>query len=385
MPAPARPITVLSDCAIFTRLSTGGIARYFSEIWARVPARHPDIRFVLRWSADAGPAPSGPGITVVRDPVAWRPTRVFGAWNESRRRGALARIEADLFHSTYYESSPIDGLPEVVTVHDMADEHFFDGFSGNPREFRLQLRGQLARARHVIAVSETTRQDAIRFAGVNSAAVSVCHHGAASAIEPATPVATDAFRRCYNLDRPYLLYVGRQNLYKNFATLLEGWRLARERGLDLLLVCAGETSHLAPNHFDFLTRHRLLTHFRQLPRLDDTGLGAAYAGAEALVFPSLWEGFGLPVLEAAAAGVPLVLSDIPAFHEVAAAAALYFDPCDPSALAAALDRLRDTATVAAHREQARQLAGRYSWDDCADRHAAIYRRLARGTLQPDLD
>ncbi|MCU0791563.1 MAG: glycosyltransferase family 4 protein [Opitutaceae bacterium] len=368
-----KPITVLSDGAIFSLMGGGGIARYFKEIWRRVPARAPEIRFVLDWPAAAGPAPAGPGLSVVRG-FQFRPGRLFIRWNAALHRRALRAVRADIFHSTYYAPAPVPVPRVVVTAHDLLDEHFHDGFSGNPRQFRLQLRQTLARADAVVAVSETTRADVIRFAGVAPDRVVVCPHGVSPSLgsRPAEEQVA-AFRARHRLERPYLLYVGRHNSYKNLSTLIEGWRLLRESGRTFQLCCVGDDAALPPHLADYVARHRLASSLRPLPRLDDAELAAAYAGASAFVFPSLWEGFGLPIIEAAAAGCPLVLSDIPAFREVAGERACFFDPCSPVSLADALSR------ALADREHPRwtkqELAGRFDWDASAEAHAALFRRL----------
>lgn len=375
---PAKPITVLGDCTIFSMMAVGGISRYFREIWRRVPARHPDIRFSILWSASAGPAPEGPGIRVIHEPRALRPARVFGRWNQTRRAQAVRDARADLFHGTYYSGSPVPGLPCVTTVYDLIDEQLYDGASGNPPSFRLRLRETLLRSDHLIAISAATRDDAVTHAGVPSGKISVAHLGiSAPFLAAPAPAVLENFRRRHRLDRPYLLYVGRQNLYKNFTTLLEGWLGARQRGHDLQLVCLGDQSHLQQTHFDFLVRHRLMDVYRPLPRLDDAELALAYAGAAAFVFPSLAEGFGLPILEAAATGLPLILSDLPVFREVAADAALYFDPFDPRSLTESICRMIRPETLANHRVRVGSIPARFSWDECADRHAEVYRRVAR--------
>lgn len=372
-----KPITVLSDDAIFTLMGGGGIARYFRELWARMPARAPELRIVLDWSLAAGPAPSGPGISVVRSPLRLRPARLFRRWNELAHRRALRAVRADVFHSTYYRPPPAPARRVVVTAHDLIDEHFHDGFSGNHRDFRLRLRQNLAVADAVVAVSETTRADVIRFAGVDPTRVIVCPHGVSPALgrRPA-PDQIEAFRRRHRLAKPYLLYVGRQNPYKNFATLLEAWRLVRAAGRDVALCCVGEEAPLAWHHAEFLARHRLAHLLRPLPRLDDTELAAAYAGSAAFVFPSLWEGFGLPVIEAAAAGCPLILSDIPAFREVAGGRAAYFDPSSAEALAEVALRVLSSAPPPVW--PVAELASRFDWDASADAHIALFRRLAGG-------
>jgi glycosyltransferase involved in cell wall biosynthesis len=187
----------------------------------------------------------------------------------------------------------------------------------------------------------------------------------------------EAFGRRHRAGSGYLLYVGRQSLYKNFRVLLEGWAAYRERsGDNVKLMAVSPAGSLVPSHLDFLIRHRLAGDFVMMSGLDDAELACAYAGARALVFPSLWEGFGIPVLEAAAAGIPSALSDIPAFREVAGDAAAYFDPYDPSSLAGALAAVaRPDVAARLVRTSASRLA-RFSWDAAADHHAAVYRSLA---------
>ncbi len=370
-------ITVLVDCRTNVATSNGGIPRYFREILPRVAAQSPDIRIVLLWPPGVPGAWRGPGISVWPQ-INFRPGRLFGRINSRLDAWRLRRLKPNVFHSTYYTRSPVPGVRSLVTVHDMIDEHFFDTMSANPSGFRRHLRAIVQEADHIIAVSQTTRDDVVKFAGFPTERVSVCYHGCADRIAQAPPAALrQQFQGEYRTGPDYFLYVGHHMLYKNFGTLLEGWASFRKRSPQRTkLVCVTPPGFLAAHHCELLVRTRLAQDFVFIHNLDDTALACAYSGARALVLPSLWEGFGIPILEAAANSIPLVLSDIPAFREIAGDNALYFDPADPEKLAGALEQISSADECRRLVRLAASIPGRFSWNTAAAEHAAIYRKLA---------
>jgi glycosyltransferase involved in cell wall biosynthesis len=370
-------ITVMVDASIFGTGRPGGIGRYFREVLPRIPQHDPAIRFALLWPPGVPPL-TAPGLTTFHVSHL-RPSRFFGRFNRPLDRWRLRSVRPDIFHASYYTEPPVPARRRVLTVYDMIDEHFFDTMSGNDAGFRERLRGQIRRADHVIAISGTTRQDVIQFGGAAPENVSVCHLAADRSFGTlVAPEALAEFRARHRTGERYFVYVGHRWHYKNFGVLLEGWVRFRQRiGPGPKLVCVGPPRALDGHHLDMLVKSRLAADLVLLSDLSEEQLRCAYHGAAAFVFPSLWEGFGLPVLEAAAAGVPQVLADIPVFREVAGDAALFFDPCDPDSLAAALQEVLDAARAGELARKSAALADRYSWDAAAARHAAVYRRVAR--------
>jgi glycosyltransferase involved in cell wall biosynthesis len=197
-----------------------------------------------------------------------------------------------------------------------------------------------------------------------------------------TPLAvSDVFVRpsatYVRLPQPYVLYVGRRGLYKNFRVLLQAFAGLSHRRRDLHLVCVGGGPFLDGER-QHITSLGVERHVVRVD-LDDAQLGAAYREATCFVFPSKIEGFGLPVLEALASGCPTLLADIPIFREIGADAALYFSPDDVGSLLDLLER------ASADRDLRRRLAAdgqlrsrQFTWEQTARRSLRLYRTLLDG-------
>ena len=249
---------------------------------------------------------------------------------------------------------PPSRTPVVATVHDLlALDH---PSLHSPRAIRQQ-EAQLAtlhRASWVIAISEHTRQALIRH-GVDGGRISTVHLGL-------TPLAAGGAQSVVPTDRPTVLFVGDLGPRKGYAQLAEAARIARG-AITVVHVGAGHDESPWVIHAG---------------RLDDDGLAAAYRDASILSFPSLEEGFGLPVIEAMAAGLPVVASDLPVVREVAGDAVAFVRAGDPEALAAALvEMVADADLRARHAERGRVRAAAFTWDRTAAATAEVYVQARR--------
>jgi glycosyltransferase involved in cell wall biosynthesis len=236
------------------------------------------------------------------------------------------------------------------------------------------LGGALRRAARVIAVSDATRTELLARYRLPSGRVAVIPEAASAAFAPPAAAALATVRARYGLARPYVLFVGFLEPKKNLRTLLEAVARLRRRGawggIELLIVGApGWGADPAP-HLDALG---LQDTVRFLGPVPDADLPALYGGALAFAFPSLWEGFGLPVLEAMASGAPVVASNRGALPEVTAGAALLAEPA-PAPFAEALGTLLGDAAL---RERLRVAglarAAEFSWERTARETLAVYR------------
>ncbi|HEY0899633.1 MAG TPA: glycosyltransferase family 1 protein [Sphingobacteriaceae bacterium] len=237
--------------------------------------------------------------------------------NQQYCRSLLKGSNFDIFHPTYYDPYFIRDLkkPLVITVHDMTHERLPEYFwAEDPLTYNKRL--NIERADKIIAISETTKQDLIQFSKVDPARIEVVYHGIdlESSFE-VTPVP--------GLPDNYLLYVGDRSGFKNFYLFARAFRLILERYPDIRMVLSGG-GDLAMGEREFLHNLGILEkvdHFH----VSDSELTYLYRHAVAFIYPSLHEGFGLPILEAFRAGCPIVLSDTPCFREIAGDAALYFE------------------------------------------------------------
>lgn len=298
---------------------------------------------------------------------------------------AAARYHLDLIHDPSGIApflGPAMGTRRVTTICDafayvVPQEHDrLDSW-----RFRWQLPGAARRADMVVTISESSRRDLVRYLGVadERVAVTLC------ATDPRFGPVDDGAERRATLDRyaitsPYLLYVGGLNGRKNIARLLEAYARVRERRSDITLVIAGKRQWKAGEIDQAFQRLNLEGKVHFTGYVDDADLPALYSAAEVFVFPSLYEGFGLPPLEAMACGAPVVTSNVSSLPEVVGAAALTVNPYDVAALAEAIERaLIDSRLRAELRRKGIERAAQFTWERTARETLAVYRRVLGGS------
>jgi len=287
-----------------------------------------------------------------------------------------------LFHATEHLLPPFRGVPTVLTVHDLIFERLPEHHKPLNRFYlRRAMPLYCRRADALIAISECTRADLVALYGVDPARVTVIPEAAAPHFRPPAPEAVAAARARYRLPARYALTVGTIEPRKNLPALLAACRPLLADGLLDGLVIVGSRGWLTEG-FDralaaFPLRERIL-----LPGyVADADLPAVYGGAAVAVQPSLYEGFGLPVLEAMACGCPVCASGTTSLPEVGGRAARYFDPRDVPAISRAVrEVLEDRDLAAAMRAAGLARAAGFSWRRTALETFAVYDRLlsARG-------
>jgi len=293
---------------------------------------------------------------------------------------ATARLGLDLIHDPNGVApflGPAVGARRIVTIHDAIPFRY--GAQHNRLDnwrFRLMLPLAARRADTVLTVSESAAHDLRHFLRLPEAHVRAIPNAVDGGLAPAEPAAIAATLDRYNLPRSYLLYVGGLNGRKNIAGLLEAFATVRSNHPSLNLVIVGKRQWHAGSIDAALERHTLEAYVRFTGYLPDADLPALYGGAAAFVFPSLYEGFGLPVLEAMACGAPVITSNVSSLPEVAGNAALMVDPRDTAALAGAIERLlTDSALAAEQRRKGLERAAQFSWQRTARETLAVYRQL----------
>ncbi len=310
-----------------------GTARYLKALLREL--RHRDDVDVSTLSFGRGDRAS----TLVRDAI-WYPLAL------SRRR------DADLLHCPTYRGPLRPALPLVVTVHDLAVLRHPEAFNRWTRSYSPRVVPRvLAAARRIIAVSEFTKRELVELLRVPDETIRVVPNGVDAEFTREGPAANG----------DYVLAVGTLEPRKNLASLVEA---ARRNDVELRVVGARGWGGVEVGG----------NGVRWLGEVSDADLARLYRGAACLAYPSVYEGFGIPVLEAMACGTPVVTSRGTAMEEVADGAAVLVDPSDPAELAAGIERAaseRDSL-VARGLERARS----FRWDAVADATVAVYREAA---------
>ncbi|SDH63006.1 glycosyltransferase family 4 protein [Propionivibrio dicarboxylicus] len=361
------------DQQVFLLQEYGGISRYLCSLVRELshkPSVEPHIFAPLHFNRNLESIDSAL-VSGIRLPKL--PTKLFRLAmlaSEALAHRAISRFKPDILHETYYSVADFcpNNTRRVLTVYDLIHERYpnlFVNSEGTIRPKKIAAN----RADHVICISESTRRDVIDFCGVPEEKTSVVYLG----------VDVDAFRpveeECQYRPRPFLLYVGARGGYKNFDRLLRVYARSPRLHRELDLVCFGGGPLLANEHEMIAALGLSPDRVVQIGGTDAI-LATLYRQAEAFVYPSLYEGFGIPPLEAMAAHCPVVCSDGSSLPEVVGRAAETFDPLDDDAIQAAIEHVIESP----ERREELIAAGQsrhtcFSWSKCAEDTEAIYRAL----------
>jgi glycosyltransferase involved in cell wall biosynthesis len=360
-----------------------GIGRYVRNLaTAMVPLLSADEELTIFWNPTDpsawNPSPlASPQVTTVPTPVSpfspsqqWIIPRLLRQI-VGRRSSAVRR---PLYHSAYYLMPYRPGVPAILTVYDLIAMIHPQTVSPRARLlFRFTTWLALRSVRQVIAISDATRQDLLRHFAIAAERVTMIPLAADPRFQPQPQSAIEAVRQKYNLPADYLFYLGINKPHKNLVRLIEA--IAQLTPLPLPLVIAGAWDERYPEPRIRAEALGLADQVRFLGPVDDADLPALYSGCTLFVFPSLYEGFGLPVLEAMACGAPVACSNASSLPEVTADAALLFDPLDVNAIAAALQRgVEDADLRQSLAEQGVRQAANFSWVRTAAETLALYQR-----------
>lgn len=288
----------------------------------------------------------------------------------------------ELVHYTNF-NSPVfyRGTKSIVTVHDLT-LWFFPGRLQRSwlkrLGYRYVIRKSCQNAERVIAVTETTKQDIIKYLGIPAEKIVVIYEAAPTRIVPVTdPKKIEAIKARHDITRPFFMYVGQWRSHKNLVRLIRAFGLMRHRyNLDYQLVLIGKVDPMSPEvqatiHQLGLQQHVILTGY-----VPDNELGAFYSAADALVYATLYEGFGIPPLEAMSAGTPVITSNLSCLPEVLGDAALYCDPYDIEDIAAKMQELaRSYHLKKTLREAGFKQVKKYSFTKMARETLQLYREV----------
>lgn len=353
-----------------------GIGRYTYEVCRRLVEEHPeheylflfdrpyDDRFVF--SERVKPLSIAPP---ARHPFLWY------AWFEWALPRVLRREQADVFFSPDGYASLRARTPTVLTIHDLAFEHYPEQVPYLVRQYYQYYTPRFcARAQRLLTVSSFTAQDIAQRYGLDAAKIAVCGNGGRAGFQPLAEAGKQQARQRYSQGLPYFLYLGAIHPRKNVHRLIAAFtRFKASSGSNAQLLIGGRMAWQSGPVEQAYEQSAAKSSIQFLGFVPDEDLPSLLGGALAFVYPSLFEGFGLPILEAMQAEVPVITSNTSSMPEVAGPAALLVEPSDEAALASAMQRMAGepqlrSRLVALGREQ-RQ---RFSWERCTE---VVYQNL----------
>lgn len=356
-----------------------GLARYSASL---VQALRPWLGERLRLFQNSlgrrGPLPGWEAFPTAGTPLGYKPWRgavLMGQWVRWPMDGLIPG--AVLFHATEHLLPPFRRVRTVLTVHDLIFERF-------PQYHRVKNYLYLhtamplfcRRADALIAISEVTKRDLVELYRIPPERIVVIPEAAASQFQPQPPEAVERARRRYSLPKRYLLTVGTIEPRKNLTRLAQACGPLFEEDLAEALIVVGARGWLEGEFFRYLAECPWRERIILLGHVADADLPALYAGAAVTIQPSLYEGFGLPILEAMACGSPVCASLASSLPEVGGEAALYFDPFVPEHMTDVVRLvLTDGALAEEMRRKGLERAKQYSWERTARQTIALYEQL----------
>lgn len=275
----------------------------------------------------------------------------------------------EINHETYYSYKAVSpkGTKTVLTVYDMIHERFSSEFSVNDTTSSLKA-NSAKRANHIICISEQTKKDLIELFGIDESKVSVVYLGFSLAVNK-----NDI--KTINYSKPYLLYVGNREGYKNFSALLKAYADSTSLRNKLDLVCFGGGVFSA-SELNLIKSLNLRDDAVKQVAGDDGLLARYYSSAKAFVYPSLYEGFGIPPLEAMSFNCPVVCSNISSIPEVVGEAAEFFDPYDVQSIKTAIEKVvHDTEHANDLVLRGNKRLDNFSWEKCARETLEVYTKV----------
>lgn len=349
-----------------------GIGRYVTNLARELVALlAPDERLTLLYD------PAHPLALPLSDAVQGLPVNVspFSVQQQWVIPRLLRQYKADLYHSAYYLMPYHTGTPVVLTLYDLIPILFPAHSTLRARLlFRWATGLALRAAQHCLAISEATRRDVLAHFRIDPARVTAIPLAADPMFAPQPPESVTALRTRLNLPQRFILYLGSNKPHKNLPRLIEA--LARMAESTASLVIAGAWLPQHPEARQRATALGVDDRTLWLGPVSGVDQPALYAAATLFVFPSLYEGFGLPPLEALACGTPVICANTSSLPEAVGDAALLVEPMDVDALAAALDRVwSDVGLQQTMRDKGLERARRFSWSASASQTLAVYRAV----------
>jgi glycosyltransferase involved in cell wall biosynthesis len=375
-------LKVLFDTQIFDWQINGGISRYFSEVLNRLDQRS-DIDVIFKCKHSYNTYIQGskwlsqkPVLKNLHFKGKLSALKILNQRiNRSFSNGQLKKGEPDIFHPTYYDPYFISYLhktPMVLTVYDLTNEKYNDQspLTQKVLAWKKQL---IDAASHIIAISENTRKDVIEYYKVSPEKVTTVYLAGGFEESVRNAQQTDDKK---NLPGQFILFVGSRVGYKNFNSFVaEVAPVLQAKNISLIAAGGGMMN---ATELALLKELGITDRVIAFPHVDDTFLAYLYKKAAAFIFPSLYEGFGLPVLEAMQCSCPTLLSNNSSLPEVGGAAAVYFNPLEKGSLQNKLHEVLENEGLRMNmKEKGLQQVEHFNWTNTANGHMEVYKKLVR--------
>ncbi len=351
-----------------------GIHQYIAQVLRHLPRLDGRPHYTI-YTRDRASIEERDDFTVVssRWPTERRSVRIL--WEQFSWPLQAAREQFDLLHSMAFVTPVLTNTPAIVTVYDLSFVHFPETF---PAAQRLYLHSQTSRsvnkAHRVITISEASRQDLHHFFDVSLDRIDVVLPGVEQVYRPLPDEHVKVFREMRGVPEKFILHVGTLQPRKNVPVLLEAFAQSKKVE-DAVLVLAGAKGWQHDEIFAMVKNLGLEERVHFTGYVADEELPFWYNAAEALVFPSIYEGFGMPVVEAMACGTPVIAARTSSIPEAGGEAALYFDPQDTAALARQMDSVLSERQLAKQmRQSGLERAQKFTWERAGIETSQVYAR-----------
>lgn len=368
-------IKVLFDYQVFVMQNYGGISRYFSELMKQFN-NDKEIDYYLPISFSSNSYLDKRSLSIfnslISDLKFRGKSRITGYINNKKAVKCISSGDFDIFHPTYYDTyflKHIKDKPFVLTVYDMIHEKFPNIFPKNDPTIKFK-KDLINRASRIIAISKHTKKDIVNIYKINPKKIDVVYLASSF-----TENFEYEMKGAINLPRKYILFVGDRHSYKNFTFFVESIGSLLLEDKNLFLICAGSkdfTEEESSLFSDLNIKEKIIHKDIE----NDEMLVYFYKNAEVFVFPSLYEGFGIPVLESLSCGCPTVLSNSSSLPEVGGLAALYFNPNNKNSIQSTVRKVLTNGKIKKDLvNKGFEQINKFSWHKTAEETLEIYKKV----------
>lgn len=356
------------DQQIFNQQQYGGISRYFTELTRHInQTQHQAKIFAgLHINRYINDLPNEQVVGKLVEPFP-KTNRIRRTLNDFYIKPKVKQWQSDIYHHTYYLANYAKGMANVITVYDMIHELYPSDFHPSDKT-QENKRQAITQADHIICISQATKKDLMRILNIPEAKISVVYLGFLNNSYNHQNLIKDS-------NKPYLLYVGARGGYKNFRSLIIAYSQSNflKANMDIIAFGGGEFTEAEKALFKQLN---LADTQIQNKQGNDKVLTSLYQHAQAFIYPSLYEGFGIPPLEAMAHNCPVVCSNTSSIPEVVGEAGEYFDPTNIDDMQYKIENLIQSNSLQRELQvKGQQRIQQFSWQICADETLQVYQKI----------